>query len=338
MSRVRTLLLFIGLPAAVLATSAWYWLSFVTITEPRLSGALTRGELTWQDRTRTYQLYTPAELVKNPPLVLVFHGSLGNSHQARAAYGYEFEKLADKHGFVVAFPDGYEDHFNGCRKQGPYAANLLDIDDVGFMQALVQQLQEQLPIDASAVFATGISNGGQMAMRLALEAPDLVAAVAPVATSLPTKENMACAASEQPVSLLLMNGTDDPMNPYAGGTVALFGLLGDRGTVLSSQDTALYWAQLAGYSGPPQTRVLDDRNASDNSTIQVQLWQRPEAASVALYSVIGGGHNTPHPLMRTPRLFGGTNADTTAAGEIWSFFEAARANQIGTLPKSNQEK
>lgn len=321
---LRRAILSMAAVLAVVIGLAWYWLLPVMVSAPTLAGSLQSGALEWQGHSRSYQIYLPVTVSQRPPLVLVFHGSMGNSELARAAYAYEFERLADQHGFVVAFPDGFEDHFNGCRKRGPYAANTQNIDDVGFMRALVSRLARDYAVDTGAVFATGISNGGQMALRLALEAPDLVAAVAPVATNLPTPDNMGCSQSGEPVSLLLMNGTDDPMNPDAGGTVALYGLVGDRGTVQSSQDTVRYWADLAGYTSAPQQRQLEDRDSDDQSHIEVQLWQRSGAESVALYTVVGGGHNTPHPVMRAPRLLGGNNADVVAAEEIWSFFEFVR--------------
>jgi polyhydroxybutyrate depolymerase len=194
------------------------------------------------------------------------------------------------------------------------------------MRQLVDLFAQEYAVDRSAVFATGVSNGGQMALRLALEAPDLVAAVAPVATSLPTPANMDCEASGVPVAFLLMNGTDDPMNPYEGGTVALYGLLGDRGEVISSPDAVQYWARLAGHVGEPSTRQLPDRDADDDSTVVVSAWEAVGKKPVVLYTIVGGGHNAPHPQLRLPRLLGGTNNDIVAAQEIWQFFVGSRAS------------
>ncbi|WP_204333321.1 hypothetical protein, partial [Klebsiella pneumoniae] len=76
-----------------------------------------------------------------------------------------------------------------------------------------------------------------MAFRLAAEAPGLPAAIATVAASLPTTENDACRPVERPTAALLINGTRDPINPYLGGKVSLFGF-GDRGAVRSTLDSA----------------------------------------------------------------------------------------------------
>jgi polyhydroxybutyrate depolymerase len=120
-----------------------------------------------------------------------------------------------------------------------------------------------------------------------------------------------------------MNGTEDPMNPYAGGVVALYGLLGNRGRVLSSEETVAYWAELAGYEDPPQERTLPDLDPGDGSRVVVHEWRAPGRARVALYAVEGGGHSAPHPEQRIPRLFGRTNGDISAAEEIWEFFREA---------------
>jgi polyhydroxybutyrate depolymerase len=314
-------LLIIALFAALLALS--YGLYFKMPEQPTLPGVLESGTLSWEGRERSYLFYLPSKLSAEPALVFAFHGSGGDAQQSRSVYGYSFEQLAEEEGFIVVYPEGYDAHYNGCRKTGPYEANRLQVDDVGYMGALVDRFADQYGVNRAVVFATGVSNGGQMALRLALEAPELVAAVAPVATSLPTDDNMDCVYSGIPVAFLLMNGTDDPMNPYDGGTVALYGLLGDRGEVISSRETVQYWADLAGYSGQPQDTQLPDKVTGDNSTVTVTRWAAADKPPVALYRVEGGGHNAPHPAIQVPRILGDTNNDINAAREIWSFFQTA---------------
>jgi len=307
--------------AALLVGAATYLLHFKLVPEPQLPGVLATGKLEWQGHERSYLYYKPKRRAPRHGLVFVMHGSGGDPQQARLSYAYEFERLADIFGFFVVYPQGYEKHFNGCRKKGPYAANALDIDDVGFLRALTRQFVIEHGADPEAVFATGISNGGQMALRLALEAPDLVAAVAPVATSMPTARNMDCSLSGLPVPLLLINGTDDPMNPYQGGKVALYGLVGDRGQVVSSLESVEYWARLAGHSQQPARFTLPDMAPDDSSTTEVTLWRQPGLESVALYTVHGGGHNVPHPVLKAPKLLGGTSRDFIGAEAIWAFFQ-----------------
>jgi polyhydroxybutyrate depolymerase len=302
--------------------AAW-GLRFRRAPEPMLPGSLIGGSLEHGGRARTWHAYLPAQRAAAPALVFVLHGSGGDWAQARGGYAYDFDALAEAEGFIPIYPDGFESHWNDCRKAGPYAANTLDVDDVGFFRALVAKLVAEHGADRSRVFATGISNGGQMALRLALEAPDLVRAVAPVAASLPAERNMDCKPAGRPVSVLIMNGTADPMNPFDGGDVALYGLVGNRGAVLSSEESIDYFRDLAGHTQAPELETLPDLDPGDASTVEVKRWRAAGHKSVALYAIQNGGHNAPSPALEIPRLFGPTNHDISAAHEMWRFFAEA---------------
>ena len=320
---IRRLLWILGGLVHALALVAAWGLRFRRAPEPALPGELATGSLEHGGRTRTWHAYLPARRVAAPALVLVLHGSNGDWAQARGGYAYDFDVLAETEGFIPIYPDGFEGHWNDCRKAGPYSANALDIDDVGFLRALVERFAAEHGADRRRVFATGISNGGQMSLRLALEAPELVRAVAPVAASLPAEHNMDCKPAGRPVAVLLMNGTGDPMNPFGGGDVALYGLIGNRGAVLSSEDSVDYWRDLAGYDASPEELVLPDLDPNDGSTVAVKRWRAPGRKPVALYAIQNGGHNAPNPALEIPRLLGRTNHDISAAREIWRFFAEA---------------
>ena len=322
--RLRTVALSAGLvAAAALVGGALAWYSLVHVEPPELpplAGALQRGSLRVGALERSYALYRPKSLSPRAPLVIVLHGSMGSGEQARAGTFYAFDALADREGFAVAYPDGFEGHWNDCRREAPYSAKRRRIDDVGFLRALVARLADDPGIDPARVFATGISNGGQMAYRLALEAPELVAAIAPVAAGLPTDENLDCAKSGVAKPVLVVNGTADPMNPFYGGRVALYGLWGDRGTVLSSDDTVAYWAGLAGHRLPSRRTRYEDRSTDDGSWAELDVWDGAPGPEVAHLVIHDGGHTFPHPKYRYPRFLGATNADVDGAAEVWSFF------------------
>jgi len=118
-----------------------------------------------------------------------------------------------------------------------------------------------------------------MSIRLALELPDEIRAVAAISASLPTPENLDCHPSGHPVSVLVMNGTADPINPYKGGKVSIFGF-GDRGTVLSSEDTARYFVALDGISTLPTTERVYRGDAS--SWVERSTWGAPDGLEVCL--------------------------------------------------------
>jgi len=308
------------------------WARYVHVPafEPApVTGALTDGALEVDGRSRTFHVYRPERLSPSPALVFVLHASVGDGLQARASFHHAFEPIADREGFLVAYPDGYERHWNGCRAAAPYAANVENVDDVAFLAALVERFATEYGVDRSRVFATGLSNGGHMAYRLALEAPGLVAAVAPIAASLPSDANLGCEKSGAPVAVLVVNGSGDPMNPDAGGEAALFGLFASRGDVLSSEATVGYFAGLAGHRGPPSVHAYPDRVPDDESTAELRLFTDGGGPPVGWLHVENGGHNVPHPRGRFPRFLGPTNADIDAAEEIWRFF--ARATEDAGL-------
>ena len=135
-------------------------------------------------------------------------------------------------------PDRFEGYWNACNIVGDY------IDDVGFLTSLADKVSHDFDLDPARTFATGVSRGGHMALRLALEAPSRFRAVAAVAASLPAPENFKCkAAANGSSSVMIMNGTKDPLNPFEGGDVKLFGLLA-RGKVLSWMASGKYFADL----------------------------------------------------------------------------------------------
>ena len=292
--------------------------------KPALSGQVERGTLQHDGRTRSWIAYLPAKPSPHPALVIVLHGSMGSGAQARAHFGYDFDRLADQNGFIAVYPQGFEGHWNDCKKKGPFAAKRENIDDVGFLHALVDRLVADHGIDRSQVFVTGVSNGGAMTLRLALQTPDFARAYAAVVSSVPTPENLALVPMKQPVSVLLMNGTDDPFNPWRGGDVALYGVWGNRGPVLSTQASIDYFRKLDGLDGAPRVTHLPDRDPGDGSTVTRSLWSAPGKHSVVLYTIQGGGHGLPHPATYGRRLLGHTNRDIHAADEIWEFFRSAR--------------
>jgi polyhydroxybutyrate depolymerase len=318
-----------GVTLSVLAVAifaAWaYWVHTPPIEPvPSLSGELVEGTIRVGELDRHYLLYRPKHRRSSPPLLFALHGSMGNGRQAQVATFYEFERLADRQGFLVVYPDGFDRYWNDCRAAGPYRANTEDVDDVAFFREMVDHFVATEGVDPDRVYAAGFSNGGQMAYRLALEAPDLMAGVAAVAASLPDDANFDCEKSGRPVAVMVINGTADPVNPFDGGPVALWGLFGNRGTVLSTQETIDYFAQLAGHREPPIVTPFPDAAKHDSSRADLRVWSDGPGPHVALIAVHGGGHTFPFPRDRYPRFLGPTNADLDAAAEIWRFFSEAR--------------
>lgn len=193
-----------------------------------------------------------------------------------------FDEIADREGFVVAYPDGFRRLWAARRlfAQG--------VDDIGFVSALINKLTNEHHIDPSRVYAAGISNGGFFSQRLAIELPGKIQALATVAATMP----MAFAEVQslaRPVSVMLIHGTQDPLVPFEGGRVKA----GARGRILSAPDSAVNRAQLNGCSTSPTVSFLPNR-VEDSTRIRVENWAPClEKSEVLIYVVEGGGHTWP---------------------------------------------
>jgi polyhydroxybutyrate depolymerase len=307
-----------ALLVVALGAAYGYFLHSPTPEPPPLGSVARHDSLRVGDRTRGYTFYIPAGLAPGAPLVLALHGATGDAEQMRRFTGYGFERLADQHGFVVVYPEGYERHWNDCRTQAPYAARRLDIDDVGFMRALVAHFHASHGVDPDRVYAVGYSNGAHLGYRIALEAPELVSAVAAAAANLPTEENSDCTPRGRPPPVLILNGTGDPINPYDGGRVTLFGFA-DRGSVRSARETAAYFAERHAIRDGPLVQVIPGEGRSRTSAERAR-WRSAGGAEVVLLTIHGGGHTLPHPGAHFPRILGRTHRRIDGPAEIWDFF------------------
>jgi polyhydroxybutyrate depolymerase len=185
---------------------------------PSLTATIRKSTVRLGGRDRSYLIYVPANLPPQAALVIVLHGSGMDGARMRLCTGYEFDCLADQHGFVVIYPDGYRRNWNDCRKYATFPAKRENIDDMGFIRTLIARASIEQAIDEQQVYAFGYSNGGHMAFRLAIEAPDEIAAVGAVAANLPTPDASSCPQRGRTSRVMLINGTADPINPYQGGS------------------------------------------------------------------------------------------------------------------------
>ena len=319
MRTLRRVLLWLLVALGCLAALLVYFVYSPAPEVPRLSGQLTNGTLRLGGLQRTYLTYIPQGIPKAAPLLVMLHGSGENAAQVRIETGYAFERLADQHHFIVVYPNAYEGYWNACNIVGDYSSNKLNVDDVGFLTSLVDKLIAEIAVDPQHVFAVGISRGGHMALRLALEAPSRFRAVAAVAANVPVPENFKCKAREQRTSsVMIMNGTKDPLNPFNGGEVKFLGFF-RRGKVLSSRESGQFLADLNKIGGAPETKQMQLAN---DVGLQQTLWRNPTTkVEVEEVAIIGGGHNIPQPYRRSPRILGPSPNEPNGPAMIWDFFE-----------------
>jgi polyhydroxybutyrate depolymerase len=285
---------------------------------PQLSGAVTKASIEVDGLKRTYRTYVPKGLTKGAPLVVVMHGSGQNGAQIRIETGYGFERLADQFGFAVVYPNAGSFDWNDCSKVGDFSENGRLVDDVKFLGILVDKLVAEIGLDRSRVFATGVSSGGMMSIRLAIEAPEKFRAVAAVSANVPTAENFKCKPTGQSTSVMIMNGTKDPLIPFAGGESSLLGLFYKGGMVLSASESAHYFATQSKIAGAP---ALSPTPVTGGDTVEHAVWRNNTKLEVELVTIHGGGHGLPQPYWRRPRLLGPSPMAPNGAALIWGFFE-----------------
>lgn len=251
--------------------------------------------LTSSGRTRRFILVLPPQATKGPlPLVLNFHGLVESPQLQQLLTQMDAE--AKQRGLALVYPQGVGLSWNA----GTCCGRALDerVDDVRFVRDLVRELGREMCIDRSRIFATGMSNGGLFSYRLACEASDLIAAVAPVSAV----DAMPRCEPARPVPVLAFNGTSDPVVHYGGGWWSL----------RSATDSIADWARRDRCSSA--TRVAYHRGDARCEA------HEGCAADVVFCSLSGGGHTWPGGT-RAPFL-GRTSSDIDATATILDFFAA----------------
>ncbi|MBM4277175.1 MAG: phospholipase [Deltaproteobacteria bacterium] len=272
---------------------------------------------------RTYQLYPPSsyDSSRSLPLVILLHGGGGTGEGMEKLTMGGFNRLADREGFIVVYPDGIEKHWNDGRGLQAYRAHRENIDDVGLISALIEHFIRTLNVDPNRIYAAGISNGGQFSQRLACELSDRIAAIGVVAAQLPEHLPSSCAL-KKPVSVLMMPGTEDPLVAWEGGEIG-FRRGRKFGRVLSVRESIDFWVEQNRCPGSPVVTYGPDRDPKDGTRVRRQAYGPcGEGAEVVLYAIEGGGHTWPGGDQYLPAgIIGRTSRDIDANEVIWNFFK-----------------
>jgi len=282
---------------------------------------------------RDYILYIPEIYDGNTtvPLVLNFHG-FGSSASQQMFYG-DFRDIADTEGFLLVHPEGTTFIGNQFWNVG-FPGISSTIDDVGFTEALIDELATLYAIDLDRVYATGMSNGGFMSFLLACQLSEKIAAVASVTGSM-TQDTFDDCNAQRPTPVLQIHGTEDDVVLYNGNTLSI-----------PIADVISYWVDHNNSETTPTTTTFPDIDPSDGSTIEHSVYEDGDNGITTEHmKVIGGGHTWPGSVINT----GGTNQDIDASMEIWLFFsrydidgllstDDFENNQVTIYPNPTQSK
>ena len=275
---------------------------------------------------RTYHIYIPSSYNKSVqiPLVIALHGRGSNGWGMIVLTHKGFNKLADKDGFIVVYPDGIELNWNDGRmdEEANDRAHRENIDDVGFISALIDTIVRDFNIDQKRVYVTGISNGAIMSYRLACELSQKITAIAPVDGNMPVALYPGCSPART-VSVLAINNTDDPLVPFEGGNIYGKFRKINLGKVLSVDESIGFWVNHNNCSSTPVVTEAPDLDPRDGTRVTIkQYLNNYDGTEVVLYIIEGGGHTWPSGLQYLPaRVIGKTSRDIDANEVIWSFFK-----------------
>jgi polyhydroxybutyrate depolymerase len=306
-----------ALVVAVLLVAAASCAKPPRVTRP--DPALLERDLEVGGRERSYLFFAPpgADPKTPRPLVLVFHGGGGSA--TSAARLTRFRPLAAEQGFLVAFPNAVGGHWNDGRDDDFAASMRENVDDVAFVDALIDDVARTHAVDPRRIYATGVSNGGIFVHRLAAERASRIAAIAPVVGGIaePFAKRFAPAA---PVSVLVIQATDDPLMPYDGGAVEG----GGRGRIVATDTAVHLWSLHDGCPRAVRSERLPDSDPTDGclATLETRSGCR-DGSVVSLLRLDGGGHTWPGGPAYLPRsAVGAVCRDVDATRTIWAFFAA----------------
>jgi polyhydroxybutyrate depolymerase len=268
---------------------------------------------------RSYHLHIPSTYSNSAaaPLVMALHGGGGTGKKVDKLLNLNI--LADHFGFIVAYPDAVNGHWNDGRGVKKYRSQRENIDDVHFISGLIDAIAGEFNIDKKRIYVTGASNGAMMSFRLGCELANKITALAPVIGSMP--ENLVAGCSPaRPLPLIMINGTDDPLVPWEGGYVHVYRK--KLGKILSVRQTIDFWVARNDCSPIPQLSMLPDNDPQDGTSVHKSAYgQCADGADVVLYEIKGGGHTWPGGYQYLPELLiGKTNQDLDATETIWNFF------------------
>lgn len=265
---------------------------------------------------RTYVAHLPPGAPSRAPVVIVLHGTGGSG--ADAIEQGRWIAASQRHGFIVLAPDGTMEYpnrrpslrdnprtWNAGPATGSWAAQA-NIDDIGFLRALIDAWIAGGRADPSRIHATGFSNGAGMAFRAGAELSDRLAGIAPVANG----PLLPVARLARPVPLLLLWGEADPLNPIEGGMVRR----GGRGIARAGgEESWRRWGALNNCGG--------EVRAQPAPSLTEYSWQRCAAGiEVRFVRVAGLGHQWPGGRSRVPGVSGPGSTALDATEAIWRFF------------------
>ena len=293
----------------------------ILTTELTFGQSIVIDSLEHQGFQRKYTIHQPQgfDNTSPTPVVLMLHGGGGTMQNAQPFT--ELNNTSNANGFLAVYPQGHtpvQNGFSWADGRGTAADNA-GIDDIGFINKLLDVLESGYSADPERIYICGFSNGGFMTQRLACQSNERFAAMASLGSIMDTILISNCNPN-RPIPMLLLLGTADPFVPYNGGEMIGSGNV----TPIVGMDTLVdFWKTNNGCTTANPPINLPDINTNDNSTVTVFDYTDCDCdnSKVKFYRINGGGHTwpgVPNPIYEI--IAGPTNQDIHASEELWDFF------------------
>jgi polyhydroxybutyrate depolymerase len=275
---------------------------------------------------RTFRIFVPTHLEKSVPVVFVFHGTQAAGHGAESIINLtHFDRVAEANHFIAIFPEAFDGNWNDGRENQIAQSYLQGIDDVAFVDKILDQVKTEYLVDQHRIYATGFSNGAIFCHFLAANRSTIFAAIAPVSGQLafPFSEHF---HPQDSVSVFEIHGTTDPVVPYEGGKIK-----DDGGQVTGAEETVQYWSRADGCKSEFLQLPMPDFNRNDDCYPEKFLWaEGKHDAEVILCRIVGGGHTWPGSVLPFYLFFlGNVCRDFSASQAIWLFFKSHPKELVG---------
>lgn len=227
--------------------------------------------------TREYILHVPDSYDGSTPvpLMMSFHGFGGSAISFKNTTN--MSPIADSEGFILVYPQGASlNGFSHWNAGLDTPENKSDVDDFGFVEALINKLSAEYNIDQNRIYACGFSNGAFFSYSLACYHSDLIAAIGSVSGSMIDETKVNC-SPVHPTAMINLHGTYDFIVPYDGGE-----------GIEPIADVITYWTQFNNTDTVPSISSVE----SNGKTVERHLYSNGDNnTSVVHYKVIGGDHS-----------------------------------------------
>ncbi len=297
-----------------------------------LHAQIQEGNFNFDGRNRRYMVFLPKDYTdtSNLPLVIYLH-SYGWSAYQDKDYSKLYE-VADTAGFIITYPSGIPNWNSGIYENSRWFTP--DVDDVGFINALIDTLDNHYNIDLEKVYACGYSNGGFMAYKLGCQLNNRIAAIASVSGVLSVNTSGSCNATTatHPMPVIHFHGTTDYYVPYDGNT-----------GWLPVDQTIQHWVNFNN-SRNMDSSTLPDLDTQDNCTVErIRFINTSTNYEVIFYKIYNGGHTWPGAGLPGYANEGNVTGDINANVEMWNFFkkytlDGPDTTLVSSIPKQSKNK